>query len=96
MSLLRLRSRPFTGDMNANEELRAIEALAQRLVERFPDVPAQTVSDIVVDVYARFADARFRDFVPVLVEHDAVNRLRPHARGADLRRIQPKVPSQRS
>jgi hypothetical protein len=96
MCLLRCGALPFTGDMNANEELRAIEALAQRLVERFPDVPAQTVSDIVVDVYARFADARCRDFVPLLVEHDAVNRLRPQARGADLRHLQPRVPSQRS
>ncbi len=75
---------PFTGTMNVGDELRAIEALAQRLVERFPDLPAQAVIDVVVDAYERLADARFRDFVPVLVEHDAVDRLRVGP-GADAR-----------
>jgi hypothetical protein len=62
--------------MNANEELRAIEALVERLADRFPHVPAHAVHEIVVESYSRFADARFRDFVPLLVEHDALERLR--------------------
>jgi hypothetical protein len=81
--------------MNANEERRVIQGLVQRLVERFPHVPADTVSQIVVETHARFADARFRDFVPVLVEHDAVDRLRFGTEGAS-RRLQSRIPSQRS
>lgn len=87
--------RPFTRGMNANDELRAIEGVAQRLVERFPHVPAQTVIDVVVDAYERFADARIRDFVPVLVEHDVVHRLTRGTEAAS-RSLQPTIPSQRS
>lgn len=95
MRVLPRAASPFTGDMNAHEELRAIEALAQRMVERFTELPAQTVIDVVVEAYARFADARFRDFVPVLVEHDVVDRLRFGTETAS-RRLQPRIPSQRS
>ena len=68
--------------MNTEDETRVIEALVQRLVSRFPHVPPEAVSGVVEEAYGRFTDARFRDFVPLLVEHDAKERLRAGSWGA--------------
>lgn len=60
--------------MLAMNEPQAIEDVQHRLVERFPQLPADAVRHTVQDVYRRF-DGRVRDYVPVLVEREARDRL---------------------
>lgn len=57
-------------------ERQAIDDLVGRLRRRFPDVPPEGIADFVAQAHGQFADARIRDFVPVLVEHAAVDRLK--------------------
>ena len=56
------------------DEHQALEQVRSRLVERFPQVPAETVHLTVQDVHNRF-DGRIRDYVPILVEREAKARL---------------------
>jgi len=57
------------------DEDAAMDQVAERLAERFPTVPAETIVAIVHEVHAALADARVRDFIPVLVEREAKSRL---------------------
>ena len=66
--------------MNPAEESRLIDLLVDRLVHRFPHVPAPTIREIVDRACRGLADAPIRDFVPVLVERDALSELRSHGR----------------
>ena len=56
------------------DEHQALEHVQSRLVEKFPAVPAETVRLTVQVVHARF-DGRVRDYVPILVEREAKDRL---------------------
>jgi hypothetical protein len=56
----------------------AIAGVVDRLSERFPDRPRPEISDTVDDVRHGFDDAKLRDFVPVLVEKGARDRLTHH------------------
>lgn len=58
----------------ADEEA-AMDQVAERLATRFPEVAAETIAAIVGEVYVALADARVRDFIPVLVEREAKSRL---------------------
>lgn len=58
-----------------NEDV-AIEHVVDRLTEQFPAVPAEVVHDTVTDIHGSFDQAAVRDFVPVIVEHDAKEKLR--------------------
>jgi hypothetical protein len=60
-----------------DQESRAIEELLDRLRGAYPDVPAETVGTAVRAAQAELAGNPIRDFVPVLVEHGARERLRP-------------------
>lgn len=62
--------------MNESEEEKAVEEVADRLTERFPGVPRNHVEQVVNDVHLELDGHPIRDFVPVLVEHDARKRLR--------------------
>ncbi len=62
--------------MTPTEELRSIELLTARLENRFPDLPSGTVRAAVDSACREFDGARIRDFVPVLVEREAVLALR--------------------
>ncbi len=53
-----------------------IADIIQRLSERFPGTPAETIRRVVTETYADFADAKVRDFVEVLVEKQAKKRLK--------------------
>lgn len=57
-------------------ERQAIDDLVDRLRRRFPDAPADLVAEIIARAHKEFDEAKIRDFVPVLVEHAAVNQLR--------------------
>jgi hypothetical protein len=48
-----------------------IDELVARLTNRYPNVPAATVSTVVWDIHSRFEGSRLRDFVPLLVERNA-------------------------
>lgn len=58
------------------DERQAIDELGDRLRRRFPDVPADLVAETIARAHTEFAEAKIRDFVPVLVEHAAVNELK--------------------
>jgi hypothetical protein len=64
---------------NASEEDIAVEHAAERLAERFPDVPREHIDALVEKHHEGFEGAPVRDFVPVLVEHDVKREL--NARG---------------
>jgi glycine/D-amino acid oxidase-like deaminating enzyme len=61
--------------MDEIDETRAIAHLVQRLAERFPEIGHDVIEQVVVAEHEGYADAPVRDFVPVLVEHSAVERL---------------------
>jgi len=63
-------------DMAIDDEAHAIDEVVDRLVERFPGIPPQTVREVVDAQVAQFAGSAVRDFVPVLVEHEALELLR--------------------
>lgn len=69
-------------DKSENEDA-AIQHVVDRLTDRFGDVPADVVENTVHDVHDSFDDARVRDYVPVIVEHDAKARLRRTAAHED-------------
>lgn len=62
--------------MNPEEEARAVDQVVDRLAQRFPDVPRAHVAAIVGEQHQRLEGNPIRDFVPVLVEHEARDRLR--------------------
>lgn len=68
-----------TEDMNVAEEIRSLDLLVGRLVQRFPAVEPRTIRDVVTRAHEGFDGAPIRDYVPVLVEHEAVAVLRGSA-----------------
>ena len=62
--------------MNAEEEARAVDQVVDRLAARFPDVSRDRVAAIVGEEHLELEGNPIRDFVPVLVEHEARERLR--------------------
>jgi hypothetical protein len=62
--------------MQIEEETRAVGLVVDRLAERFPDVAREHVAAIVAEEHLELEGNPIRDFVPVLVEHEARVRLR--------------------
>jgi hypothetical protein len=58
-----------------DEELRQVALVSDRLVARHPEAPRDAIETAVHQVYARFAASTVRDFVPLLVERYAADRL---------------------
>lgn len=56
-----------------------LDDIVSRVAERFPTVDRERVESVVDDEAAQLEDARVRDYIPVLVEHEAVDRLREEA-----------------
>lgn len=63
------------GATTSAEEWRAVEALTDRLVVQFPDVPPDSVRDVVNTAWADFNGRPIRAFIPVLVERTARHQL---------------------
>lgn len=61
--------------MGVNEELRALGHVVDRLADQYPDVPREHIEDIVQQEHRSLDEGRVRDFVPILVEHAAKDRL---------------------
>ncbi|MFC6010498.1 three-helix bundle dimerization domain-containing protein [Nocardia lasii] len=59
----------------ATDEAQQIEAVVQRLAQRYPSIPFEDVEDAVYLAYGTFDDARVRDFIPLLVERRATRAL---------------------
>jgi hypothetical protein len=68
-------------------EQRALEEATGRLSERFPSVDSDTIAKIVQEEYDSLSGAKVRDYVPVLAENAATDRLRKVAK-----MVQPVVP----
>lgn len=52
----------------SGSEPRAVQELISRLSSRFPDVPVESVRQIVNASWEKFTDTPIRDFAPVLVD----------------------------
>lgn len=65
--------------MNHRSEEQAVQAVEERLRARFPDVDPAVVKDVVHRTHAELTGP-VREFVSVLVEHAARNRLARTAR----------------
>lgn len=63
----------------AENEDNAVEHAADRLKEKFSDLPPELVDEKVAEVHAQFDDAAVRDYVPVIVEHEVRAQLRDEA-----------------
>ncbi len=53
-----------------------MEQLTERLRERFPDEPADGIGQMVAQLHDGYGASTVRDFIPVLVEREMVDRLR--------------------
>ena len=60
----------------ASVEETALSAAAARLCARFSTVAPEVVDEVLRAAYARFDGRPIRDFVPLLVERAAAERLR--------------------
>ena len=62
--------------MNAEDEASAVDDVVVRLAARFPDVSRDRVAAIVGEEHLELEGNPIRDFIPVLVEREARERLR--------------------
>jgi hypothetical protein len=77
----------MTDDASApavRDESHEIDEVIERLSGRFPTIDRTHVEDIVHDEAHQLDGGRVRDFIPVLVEHAAFERLRLEAPPAPL------------
>ena len=63
------------GMVVSTEEDRLIGQVVDRLLAGFPQLPADTVHEIVGSVHHRFDEAKIRDFVPLFVERHTKEKL---------------------
>lgn len=61
--------------MMRDDEARALVAVINHLTGRFPHIPRSVIEDVVAEEHSSLSSGRIRDYVPVLVEHAAKNRL---------------------
>jgi len=61
--------------MATEDELRAVEQVVDRLSAKFSHMPAQRICEVVDQTYHEFDGAPIRDFVPIMVEKSAKDRL---------------------
>lgn len=71
-------------DAPERDEAQAIAEVVDRLAERFPTLDRAHVEGVVNEEWHSLDAGRVRDFVPVLVEHDARERLRQVVEAAAL------------
>jgi len=58
------------------DEDSAFREIVERMTEKYPDVPAERVSEIVGNVRSEMTTAKVRDFVPVLAEREVKSRIK--------------------
>jgi ribosomal 50S subunit-associated protein YjgA (DUF615 family) len=62
--------------MNTDDENRAVQQVAEHLVEKFPQVDRTQIESLVREKHEALQGNPIRDFVPRLVEHGAKEQLR--------------------
>lgn len=62
--------------MNSPDEEKEIAGIIERLEKQFPDVPPREVALVVHEAHSAFHGRPIRNYVPVLVEGDARERLK--------------------
>lgn len=70
-------SEPATSESDEHGD--EVAKVVDRLASRFPTLERDHIADIVEEEHDRLNGARVRDFIPVLVEHAATDRLREEA-----------------
>lgn len=60
-------------------ESSAIDAAVDRIATRFPGIERTRIQSLVHESAQSLDGARVRDFIPVLVEHEVMDRLRAEA-----------------
>ncbi|MEF3403239.1 three-helix bundle dimerization domain-containing protein [Agromyces sp. CCNWLW203] len=65
--------------MDHTEEVRAVDEVVDRLVGRFPDLTRDRIAAVVEAAHLELEGNPVRDFVPVLVERTAKQRLKQEA-----------------
>lgn len=80
---------PQTGRMGPSDEEQAVHAVIDRLAGRFPQLEREDIATVVHEAHHELDGNPIRDFVPVLVEHEARERLQ--ATGAQPVRISESV-----
>ncbi len=63
-------------------EFEALVYLADRMLRRFPELDEDAMFALIAEELETFGGARLRDYVPVLVEHNVVAKLRHSRRAA--------------
>jgi hypothetical protein len=76
-----------------DEDRKWIVPLVDRLSLQFPDHTREALTQTVHDCHGEFVGSRVRDFVPILVERKARERLKDPAPPAPA--ATPVIPSQR-
>lgn len=66
--------------MDPRSEQRALEEAVVRLSERFPSADRESIGRIVQEEFDSLRTAKVRDYIPVLVENAATDRLRAFAK----------------
>lgn len=61
--------------MTNDEELLHIDQVIDRLGMRFPELPRESIEQVVHSAHEHFANGKVRDFVPLLVERLAREKL---------------------
>lgn len=61
--------------MGVNEEARALADIVDRLAGKYPKIRRDHIEDIVQQEHRSLDAGRVRDYVPLLVEHAAKDRL---------------------
>jgi hypothetical protein len=80
--------------MTGLNEDQNLEHVVDRLAARFPSLPAEHIWHVVGVERHRLENGTVRDFVPVLVEHAAMEQLREEADPIRLR-AEPEAPATR-
>ncbi|TFC12522.1 three-helix bundle dimerization domain-containing protein [Cryobacterium sp. MDB2-10] len=62
--------------MESEYETRALDGVIDRLAERFPHIPRTNIARAVREEHEGFDGSPVRDYIPVLIEHAAKQRLR--------------------
>jgi hypothetical protein len=88
------RAASKTVEMSGLDEDQNLERVVDRLATRFPSLSAEHVRQVVDVERHRLENGTVRDFVPVLVEHAAMEQLRKEADPVRLRTA-PEAPGRR-
>lgn len=71
-----------TVDIRMQDESAVMAHVIASICDRFPDVDKARITAHAEEVRSRYADARVREYVPVMVEREVTDKLREAAEPA--------------